>query len=96
MIVIIPEAAVTANINRLTNQMWKLIPMRENGENWQQQIDSILTELLGLQDIYCIVDEKFVILLSKLKGLKAEEGIMFETYRNTVFKCISILRGMRL
>ena len=96
MIVIIPETAIEANINRLTNQMWKLIPMRENDENWQMQIDSILIELLGLQDIYCIVDEKFVILLSKLKGLKAEEGILFETYRNTVFKCISILRGMRL
>jgi hypothetical protein len=22
------------NINRLTNQLWKLIPMRENEENW--------------------------------------------------------------
>ena len=25
------------NIKRLTNQMWKLIPMRENGENWPKQ-----------------------------------------------------------
>jgi hypothetical protein len=22
------------NINRLTNQLWKLIPMREHEENW--------------------------------------------------------------
>jgi hypothetical protein len=22
------------DINRLTNQLWKLIPMRENEENW--------------------------------------------------------------
>jgi hypothetical protein len=95
MIVIVPEAAAAANINRLTNQMWKLIPMRANNENWQSQIDSILVELLGLKDIYYIADEKFVILFSKLKGLKNDE-ITFEIYRNTVFKCISILRGMRL
>lgn len=95
MIVIVPETANQANINRLTNQMWKLIPMRENNENWKQQIETIQLELLGLKDIYYIADEKFVILLSKLKGLKDQE-ISFEVYRNTVFKCISILRGMRL
>ena len=25
---------VIKNIRRLTNQLWKLIPMRENKENW--------------------------------------------------------------
>jgi hypothetical protein len=25
---------IASNINRLTNQLWKLIPMRENEENW--------------------------------------------------------------
>jgi len=30
----IPEDNINSNINRLTNQLWKLIPMRENGENW--------------------------------------------------------------
>ena len=25
-------------IKRLTNQMWKLIPMRENNEDWEQQL----------------------------------------------------------
>jgi hypothetical protein len=26
---------IDKNIQRLTNQMWKLIPMRENEEDWQ-------------------------------------------------------------
>ena len=95
MIVIIPTATSQANINRLTNQMWKLIPMRENGEKWLPQIDIIECELLGLKDVYYIADEKFVILLSKLKGLKNTE-MPFELYRNTVFKCISLLRELRL
>jgi hypothetical protein len=34
MIIIIPDAIVATDINRLTNQLWKLIPMRENKENW--------------------------------------------------------------
>jgi hypothetical protein len=30
----INEEVLVKNINRLTNQLWKLIPMRENNENW--------------------------------------------------------------
>lgn len=95
MIVIIPETAIQADVNRLTNQMWKLIPMRENEENWQGQLESVILELLGLQDVYMIADDKFLTLLAKLKGLRNNE-IMFSIYRKTVFECISLLREMRL
>jgi hypothetical protein len=30
----IPMELINKNITRLTNQLWKLIPMRENKENW--------------------------------------------------------------
>lgn len=95
MIVIVPAAAAQADINRLTNQLWKLIPMRENEENWQGQLETVILELLGLEDVYMIADEKFLTLLSKLKGLRNNE-IMFSIYRKTVFECISLLREMRL
>mgnify|MGYP003440027766 FL=1 len=29
----IPKESFQSNIDRLTNQIWKLIPMRENNEN---------------------------------------------------------------
>ena len=29
----IPEGSLKSDINRLTNQLWKLIPMRENEED---------------------------------------------------------------
>ena len=32
----IPEEDVNKNVRRLTNQLWKLIPMRENNEDWQK------------------------------------------------------------
>ena len=95
MIVVVPAAAAQADVNRLTNQLWKLIPMRENDENWQGQLDSVIVELLGLQDIYLIADDKFLTLLAKLKGLRNNE-VMFSIYRKTVFECISLLREMRL
>ncbi len=78
------------NINRLTNQLWKLIPMREHEENWKGQLDTVLIELTGLNEIFN-VNSKFLILLSKLEGIKNSESD-FMIYRKTVFECISLLR----
>lgn len=95
MTIIIPASVVTSDINRLTNQMWKLIPMRENQENWSAQLDSLIVELAGLLHLSSNTDEKSLVLLSKLKGLGIEDT-NFQVYRKTVFECISLLREMRL
>ena len=95
MILIIPDTTITSDITRLTNQLWKLIPMRENQENWLTQLNSLIIELAGLKSLSENTDEKFLILLSKLKGLQVEET-SFQLYRKTVFECISLLREMRL
>ena len=87
----IDNQTVEKNINRLTNQMWKLIPMKENEENWKLQLDTVLIEIAGLNEIFSIGD-KYLILLSKLEGLNAKEDIEFSLYRKTVFEAISLLR----
>lgn len=95
MIIIIPDAVLTSDINRLTNQLWKLIPMRENKEDWLGHLNYLIVELAGLNELCSNTDEKFLILLSKLKGLQIEDTT-FHVYRKTVFECISLLREMRL
>lgn len=64
--------------------------MRENEENWLGQLETVIIELVGLNEIFNI-NEKFLILLSKLEGLKITE-IDFLNYRKTVFESISLLR----
>lgn len=89
----IPATVIAANINRLTNQLWKLIPMRENDEDWGLQLDTVLMEIAGLSEVFNMQNE-YLILLSKLEGLKIS-GTEFELYRKTVFESISLLRGLK-
>lgn len=84
-------AHVAVDINRLTNQIWKLIPMRENDENWESHLQTVIVELVGMNEIFNF-DERFLILLSKLEGLRVGENIEFFIYRKTVFESISLLR----
>lgn len=86
----IPDESCQSDVNRLTNQLWKLIPMRENEENWLEQLNTVIIEIAGLGEIFNKSD-KFLILLSKLEGLRVTE-VAFSTYRKTVFESISLLR----
>ena len=85
---------INTNINRLTNQIWKLIPMRENNEDWISQLNTVIIELSGLNEIFSF-NGQFLILLSKLEGLK-DETIEFLIYRKTVFEAITLLRGLQI
>lgn len=72
---------------RLTNQIWKLIPMKENDEDWVSHLNNVISEISGLYDILSL---DALILLSKLEGLKYN-NLNFSAYRRIVFRCISIL-----
>ena len=90
----ISEEIIATNIKRLTNQLWKLIPMRENEENWLNQLETVIIEIVGLKEIF-LLTPSFLVLLSKLEGLKAIEDLEFSLYRKTVFECITLLREIR-
>lgn len=90
---IIEDKDFETNINRLTNQIWKLIPMREKDEAWELQLDTVICEITGLYNIFN-ADENFLILLSKLEGLKNTET-EFDFYRKTIFESITLLRGLK-
>ena len=85
------DEVVNKNVQRLTNQLWKLIPMREHKEDWLKQLDTVMIEIAGLNEIF--VGPTFLQLLSKLEGLKVKES-NFELYRKTIFESISLLQEL--
>lgn len=86
------QEATIKNINRLTNQLWKLIPMRENNENWENHLSALIIEIAGLGEIYNNASS-YISLLSKLEGIKIKET-EFSLYRKIVFESITLLRDI--
>ena len=66
--------------------------MREHEEDWQKQLDTVVLEIVGLNEIF--IGPLFLQMLSKLEGLRVTET-NFELYRKTVFECISILQELK-
>ena len=85
------DEQIKSNVQRLTNQLWKLIPMREHNEDWQKQLETVLIEIAGLNELF--TSPIILQLLSKLEGLNIKET-NFEIYRKTIFECISLVRSI--
>lgn len=85
------EQMISRNIIRLTNQIWKLIPMREHEEDWEKQLNTVLIEIAGLSEIFCL-EPQFLQILSKLEGLQKID-CDFNLFRKTVFEVINLVQG---
>ena len=85
---------INKNITRLTNQLWKLIPMRENEENWEKQLNIVTIEIAGLNRIF-LQTPQFLQMLSKLEGISEIRDLDFSDYRRTVFEIINLLQELK-
>lgn len=68
--------------------------MREHDEDWQKQLDTVIIEIAGLNEIF-IYEPQFLQILSKLEGLKVMEDLDFQIYRKTVFEVINLLQEFK-
>lgn len=88
-----PKEVIDKNIMRLTNQLWKLIPMRENNEDWNKQLNTVIVEIAGMNKIF-INCPQFLQLLSKLEGL-TDLDLEFIQYRKVIFESINLLQELK-
>ena len=65
--------------------------MYEHNENWQKQLDTVILEIAGLNEIF-LYEPQFLQILSKLEGLKVQENLEFSFYRKTIFEILNLLQ----
>lgn len=93
----ISEEIIDKDLKRLINQIYRLLPLREEKEDWQKPLQTIIEQLIGLQRLFLHEQEQlFLILLCKLQGMKILiEQDHFPLYRRTIFECLNLLSEMR-
>ena len=91
----IEEVAIHENLKRIINRVYKLLPMREEGSNWEKPLDTLLEELKGMDRLLIGQHRTFFSLLCKMEGLfELIEQDDFERYRCTIFECLSLLNDI--
>mgnify|MGYP007101825463 CR=1 FL=1 len=93
----IKDDTVLNRLKQLTNLIYKLLPMREEGGDWQTLLFTIIEELGGISRLIDIdSDEIFFSLLAKLEGLfdLTEEDDFFN-FRRIIFECLNLMSKVK-
>ena len=91
----IDNEAIENNLNRITNQIFKLLPNREEGNDWETPLQNLIVEISGFNNLLQDQTDLFH-LLCKLEALltltKEEDFLMF---RKTIFECLGLCSGLK-
>jgi hypothetical protein len=91
----IDNDAIIKNIDRLTNQVFKLLPSREEGEDWRVPLQNLIIEIAGMSKL--LFDHVILFsLLCKLEGLLSlNEEKDFLQFRKTIFECLGLMNEIK-
>lgn len=88
----IEKEAIKGNLGRLTNQIYKLLPIREEGGDWQKPLETIMEELAGMDRLFLDQQPNLYRLSCKLEGLfTLADKSDFMIYRGIIFECLGIV-----
>ena len=93
--IIVNKEVVISDIDRIINQIFKLLPLREEGGDWQSPLRNLIIEVAGL-DSLLLESVDFFSLLCKMEallGLTSEDD--FFAFRRTIFECLNILSEVK-
>ena len=92
----IAEDAVIENIDRIINQIFKLLPSREEGGDWETPLHNLILEVGGMNKL--LSDQTILFsLLCKMEALTVlTEEEDYIAFRKLIFECLGLLKQLKL
>ena len=91
----IAEDAITENIDRIINQIFKLLPSREEGGDWETPLHNLILEVGGMNKL--LSDQTILFsLLCKMEALTVLTGEDdYLDFRKLIFECLGLLKQLK-
>lgn len=93
----ISDRMVANYINVLVNRFYKILPIKESGEDTlKRYLESLLREMVGMKDLISYIndDDRYLSLLAIVQYF-IDHDTDVATVRTDVFKAISILKKLQ-
>lgn len=91
----IENEAICFNLKKITNQIYKLLPTREELGEWEKSLATIIEELAGMSDLFLNHHTIFFSLLCKLEGLfTLTDDEDFFLFRKIIFDCLNLVNEL--
>lgn len=88
---------ISSRLQKIINQIYKLLPNREQGIDWEKPLQTIIEQLVGMQRLMNGgYSQIYLPLFNKLEGLYSlTEQKDFLCYRRTIFECLSLINTLQ-
>lgn len=91
----IADDAVKRNIDRITNQIFKLLPCREEGGDWETPLRNLILEIVGMKMLWIDQPELFSLLCRLEALLTLTEENDFLAFRKLIFECLGLMNQIK-
>ena len=91
----IQNEAILRNIERITNQIFKLLPSREEGNDWQTPLENLILEVTGMAELLKDHTDLFLLLCKMESLLTLTENKDFLNYRKVIFECLGLINNIK-
>ena len=93
----IEKEAVAKNLKRIINQIYKLLPLREENKDWKKPLETLMEEIAGMAKLIDGQDELFFLILCKMKGLfSLTNDSEMPLYRRIILELLSLLNQLKI
>lgn len=92
----IKKRLIEKYFNRIINQTYKLLPLRQQNKNWESFLEKVIEEFIGFKRIINKEQDYFFLILCKMEGLfslNAEKDLRI--YRKIIFQCLRLLNNLK-
>ena len=91
----IDKEVIYNHLNKITNLIFKLLPSREEGGDWEPLLNNLIIEITGMDRI--VLDHAdFFPLICKLEALLTlKEEKDFLAFRRTIFECLGLINNIK-
>lgn len=87
--------SVIEEFDKLINRIFKLLPEREEGKEWQTPLRNLIVEIVGLNNLF--LDELDLLpIIARLEGLMSlDKEDDFFIFRSNIFECCSLISKVK-
>lgn len=91
----IDNEIIIKELKKLINQIYKLLPSREENLNWEKPLETIMIELTGMSRLFVDRHDILFPILCKMEALfTLTNREDFELFRRTIFECLGLMNGI--
>lgn len=94
--ILVQQDTVENAFRRIINQVYKLLPLREEGKDWEKPLRTVIEQLAGMNRLIGNQDQLYFLILCKMEGLfSLSNDSDMQEYRRIILELLNLLNMLK-